>query len=85
MRNAFNASKITYIEKSGKVIYHSKMQKGKNKKNFIIIYSKYPKSQFKLTNNILKNSFTDNDKIIIDSLDKECEVLISSLKNKLNL
>ncbi|MEE8415252.1 MAG: transposase [Desulfobacterales bacterium] len=37
MRNVFNVKNITYIEKTGKVIYHTgKMQKGKNKKNFTV-------------------------------------------------
>ena len=55
MRNAFNAGKITYIEKSGKVIYHSKMQKGKNKKNFMM----YTAEEFiaAITQHIPKKSF----------------------------
>lgn len=55
MRNAFNASKITYIEKSGKVIYHSKMQKGKNRKNFMV----YTAEEFiaAITQHIPKKSF----------------------------
>ncbi len=55
MRNAFNASKINYIEKSGKVIYHSKMQKGKNRKNFMV----YTAEEFiaAITQHIPKKSF----------------------------
>ena len=36
MRNIFNVENITYIEKTGKVIFRTKMQKGKNKKNFAV-------------------------------------------------
>ena len=36
MRNAFSIDKIRYNEKNGSIIYHSKMKKGKNKKNFEI-------------------------------------------------
>ena len=36
LRNPFSAGKITYIAKTGKVIYHSKMKKGENRKNFMI-------------------------------------------------
>ncbi len=37
MRNAFSTENITYIEKTGKVIYRTdKMQKGQNKKNFSV-------------------------------------------------
>ncbi|MBU2514108.1 hypothetical protein KJ966_22460 [bacterium] len=36
IRNFFSTEKITYIEKTGKVLYRSIMQKGKNKKNFVL-------------------------------------------------
>ncbi len=36
MRNVFSTDKITYIEKTGKVVYRSRMQKGKNRKNFVL-------------------------------------------------
>ncbi len=36
MRNVFSEGKIKYIEKSEKVIYHAKMQKGENRKNFMV-------------------------------------------------
>ncbi len=55
MRNVFNVEKITYVEETGKVIYHSKMQKGKNKKNFAI----YSTEEFiaAITQHIPKKSF----------------------------
>jgi Putative transposase len=34
LRNPFSIEKLTYNEKTGTVIYHSKMTHGKNKKNF---------------------------------------------------
>lgn len=34
IRNPFSLEKLTYIEATGKVIYHSKMTHGKNRKNF---------------------------------------------------
>ncbi|MCP4749932.1 MAG: hypothetical protein GY866_03475 [Proteobacteria bacterium] len=36
MRNVFNIQNINYVEKTGKVIFRTKMQKGKNKKNFVV-------------------------------------------------
>ncbi len=37
MRNVLSVDNVTYIEKTGKVIYRNgKMQKGKNKKNFTV-------------------------------------------------
>ncbi len=36
IRNTFSIEKLTYIEKTGTVIYHSKMTHGKNKKNFVV-------------------------------------------------
>ena len=36
MRNVFNLENINFMEKTGKVIYRTKMQKGGNKKNFMI-------------------------------------------------
>ncbi|MBU2514094.1 transposase [bacterium] len=38
IRNFFSTERITYIEKTGKVLYRSIMQKGKNKKN-LVLYS----------------------------------------------
>jgi hypothetical protein len=55
LRNPFNAGKITYIEKTGKVIYHSKMKKGEDKKNFMI----YTAEEYiaAITQHIPKKSF----------------------------
>jgi len=55
MHNVFNVENITYIEKTGKVIYHCKMQKGKNKKNFMV----YTVEEFiaAITQHIPKKSF----------------------------
>jgi len=39
MHNVFSWEKITYIEKTGKILYHSRMQKGKNRKNFLIYHA----------------------------------------------
>ena len=36
IRNTFSLKKLTYIEQTGIVIYHSKMTHGKNKKNFVV-------------------------------------------------
>ena len=36
MRNVFNVKNITYIEKTGKVIYRTGKMQGKNKKNFTV-------------------------------------------------
>jgi len=58
MHNVFNVENITYIEKTRKVIYHRKMQKGKNKKNFMVntveefiaaITQHIPKKSFQMT------------------------------------
>lgn len=60
MRNIFNTENITYIEKTGKVIFRTKMQKGKNKKNFVVYDAKefiaaitqhIPKKNFQMTRN----------------------------------
>jgi len=55
MYNVFNVENVTYIEKTGKVIYHCKMQKGKNKKNFMV----YTGEEFiaAITQHIPKKSF----------------------------
>jgi len=55
MRNVFNVENITYIEKTGKVIFRTKMQKGKNKKNFVV----YDAKEFiaAITQHIPKKSF----------------------------
>jgi hypothetical protein len=56
MRNVFNTDNITYIEKTGKVIYRTdKMQKGQNKKNFTV----YTTEEFiaAVTQHIPKKSF----------------------------
>lgn len=56
MRNVFNVENITYIEKTGNVIYHTgKMQKGKHKKNFMV----YSADEFiaAVTQHIPKKSF----------------------------
>ena len=34
IRNTFSLEKMSYIEETGTVIYHSRMSRGKNKKNF---------------------------------------------------
>ena len=54
-RNVFNVEKITYIEGTGKVIYHTKLQKGKNRKNFSV----YTAEEFiaAITQHIPKKSF----------------------------
>lgn len=59
MRNVFNTQNITYIEKTGKVIYRTgKIQKGKNKNNFTVydaeefiaaITQHIPKKNFQMT------------------------------------
>jgi len=36
IRNTFSLTKLTYIQKTSIVIYHSKMTHGKNKKNFAV-------------------------------------------------
>jgi len=36
IRNTFFVKKLTYIEETGIVIYHSKMTHGNNKKNFVV-------------------------------------------------
>ena len=60
MRNVFNTENITYIEKTGKVIFRTKMKKGKNKKNFVVydaeefiaaITQHIPKKNFQMTRN----------------------------------
>ena len=60
MRNVFNTQNITYIQKTGKVIFRTKMQKGKNKKNFVVydaeefiaaITQHIPKKNFQMTRN----------------------------------
>ncbi len=55
MRNVFSTEKITYIEKTGKVLYRSRMQKGKHKKNFVI----YSAEEFiaAITQHIPKKNF----------------------------
>ena len=56
MRNVFNTQNITYIEKTGKVIYRTgKIQKGKNKKNFAV----YDAEEFiaAITQHIPKKNF----------------------------
>ncbi len=55
MRNILNLENINYIEKTGKVIYHTVMQKGKHKKNFIV----YTAEEFiaAITQHIPKKSF----------------------------
>jgi len=55
-RNVFSAQNITYIEKTGKVIYRTdKIQKGQNKKNFAV----YTAEEFiaAITQHIPKKSF----------------------------
>jgi len=59
MRHVFNTQNITYIEKTGKVIYRTgKIQKGENRKNFVIydaeefiaaITQHIPKKNFQMT------------------------------------
>ncbi len=58
MRNVFSTEKITYIEKTGKVLYRSRMQKGRNRKNFVVysaeefiaaITQHFPKKNFQMT------------------------------------
>ena len=61
MRNVFSTENITYIEKTGKVIYRTgKIQKGKNRKNFTVfdaeefiaaITQHIPKKNFQMTRN----------------------------------
>ncbi len=36
LRKRVAVQNITYVEKTGKVIFKTKMQKGKNKKNFVV-------------------------------------------------
>ncbi len=55
MRNVFSTEKITYIEKTGKVLYRSRMQEGNNKKNFVV----YSAAEFiaAITQHIPKKNF----------------------------
>jgi len=36
MRNVLNIENVTYVEKTGKVIFRTKMQKGNHQKNFMV-------------------------------------------------
>jgi len=40
IRNTFSIEKLTYIEDTGTVIYHSRMTHGKNRKNFTVYTAK---------------------------------------------
>ena len=55
MSNVFSTEKITYIEKTGNVLCRSRMQKGKNKKNFVV----YSAEEFvaAITQHFSKKSF----------------------------